>query len=91
MKKAVFKYPVEIGVQTVLELSGPIVHVGVQLPLRGYARHVQIWAEAEPGSLNTEKHVLEVFGTGYMVPDSAVHVGSAIDRDMVWHVYEIAQ
>lgn len=91
MRKAVFKYACEIGRQTVLELSGPIVHIGVQPPRREYGHEVMIWAEAEPGSVNTEKHVFEVFGTGHMIPESAVHIGSVIDRDLVWHVYEIAQ
>ena len=86
--KRVYKYPLSFDGPTMLELTGPIVHVGLQYD--GYNRHgnVCLWAEAEvhPPRLRT----FSVHGTGHDIDGPAQHVGSTIDQiaGAVWHVYE---
>lgn len=47
---------------------------------------IQIWVELDPASRNTVIREFKIFGTGQSV--TGTHVGSFIEGQYVWHVYE---
>lgn len=93
MKRRIYKYPLEIGQATTLELpknGTRLLHVGTQ------HGQVMLWAEvAVDCILPLEPRRFMVLGTGMDVPakdgQPAPHVGTTQDpeRPLVWHVFEI--
>lgn len=56
-------------------------------------RRVEVWVEVDvpdnwPKSSEHFKRV-QVFGTGHQIPEGAEWVGSCLDGDFVWHVYNV--
>jgi len=67
----------------ILTRTGKIVHVGFD-PL-GIG---SIWIEVEPDSDMVNRQ-LYIVATGGELPDAATnHVGSFVDGQFVWHIYE---
>lgn len=59
-----------------------IVKVGIQSP--GY---IALWYEhSNPDRL--QSRFFEVFGTGQNIQEDRHHVGTVMDGDYVWHIYE---
>jgi hypothetical protein len=49
---------------------------------------VTVWAEVEKEDNLKYQYDFDVYGTGWDIPsDAGTYVGSAFDRDYVWHVY----
>ncbi len=46
-----------------------------------------VWIEVDTEH-TTIGRVFRVFGTGHQVPDGYTYVGTAFDREFVWHVFE---
>lgn len=88
MKKMVWKYPIKLGYiptpHTVVDMApnSKIIHVDVQ------NHQIAIWVEATDGP-ETEKRTFTIVGTGRVVKETWVHVGSVLDGDFAWHVYEV--
>lgn len=86
--KTVFKYTVPITdhpVQIGLPHQHIIRHIGYQS-----RNAVTFWAEVpdEP-DMNPITRLFQVFGTGHQIPDSAVYIGTSIQGEFVWHLYEV--
>lgn len=46
-----------------------------------------VWLEGDDDG-EPLRRVFGVFGTGHEIGEDCQHVGSMIDRDFVWHIYE---
>ena len=84
--RAVLRYNVLVGETVEHRLRGRIVKVGCRDP-----RMVEFWvldnSDADPLTVQ-----LRVFGTGEVVPDDAVYVGTAVPPqrpDLVWHLFRL--
>jgi hypothetical protein len=89
MERRVLKYPLKeasIDQYVVVEMPAK-----AKIILVGHQDHVPtVWAEVDrrseiPGMTN---RLFRVYGTGQPVSDYDIPVGSYIDGDFVWHVYE---
>jgi hypothetical protein len=77
----------------VLGLINPVT--AVQLPIKHKVLHVDeqhgevtLWVELNTAHA-TQTHYFQIVGTGHPVPDGAEHVGTALVRQFVWHVYKV--
>ncbi len=84
--RRVFKYP--------LRPLGQTAHTTIEVPGQPTLAHVDmqrdqvcLWLEVEQAS-KPVAYSIEVVGTGHPVPDAYMHLGSVIDRQFVWHVYQ---
>lgn len=63
---------------------GHIQHVGIDPESRGIA----FWAQVDPEAPARLRR-FQIFGTGWAIPSDANPVGTAIDGDFVWHLFEL--
>lgn len=63
---------------------GPIVHAGRQ----HHSYQVEVWVEVELDE-PTLPRAFQCYGTGHLIPGDVDYVGTAIDGQFVWHVYEV--
>ena len=75
-----YKFQTEIEMPKYAE----IVHVGIQ------NSDVHLWAKVDP-LRSTETRCFSVYGTGHLIPDQALYVGTVFDGPFVWHVFEIKE
>lgn len=61
---------------------GKVRHVDVQVP-----GVLAVWTE-EYGEGVVATRKVRVYGTGHQVPDGREWVGTALDGEYVWHLYE---
>lgn len=65
-------------------LNGPIVHVAS----RHGADTVEFWIDGR--TEDTSTRTFRVYGTGHVVPDDAVYLGTTLAAlGLVWHLYEL--
>ena len=90
MNRVVWKFPVGLQSATSIELLAlaRVVLAGLDPATGGPA----IWVELDPEAPRANRRFL-IYGTGQPIEGdggypSDIHVGSIIDRDFVWHVYE---
>jgi hypothetical protein len=84
--KTVWKFSIDVNRTSVTTAPPRLLHVGVQQPNR-----VELWCEVDPNEPQTDWPTYKAFGTGFGVPDEAVHVGTTLDDPFVWHVYRLAR
>lgn len=84
--KYVYKYPIPRIMDESIEMpvGAKIVRFDLQ---RG---HFTLWAEV-PETDEVENRFFTVFGTGFLIPDDAVYIGTTMQNegDFVWHCYEV--
>ena len=82
--RRVYKYPIQLS--DMVELSMP---AGARVLLVAAQHGVgTMWAEVDDLALY-EVRRFRIFGTGHAIPDdSLIHVGSFLDGDFVWHLFE---
>ena len=71
----------------------------IALPVGSVPRHFNVqdrlptvWIEVPGEWVSTTivtKRTFRVFGTGHEIPDGSVYVGTCMDREFVWHLYEV--
>lgn len=85
--RTVWRYEIDLVVDAspvMLVPSGPVVHVAARRP-----GVVELWVQVDPREPPAAREFV-VVGTGHPAPDGfARHVGTALDRDLVWHLYEL--
>lgn len=84
--KTIHKQPIpSINSRVVLRLStdAKFIHFDLQ------NRDMCVWVETPVIVKEYKTRTLAVFGTGFDVPDEAVHIGTLQDRGYVWHLYEL--
>jgi|WetSurSiteA1Bulk_404760.scaffolds.fasta_scaffold13443_2 hypothetical protein len=85
-ERHIYKYPLH----NLMSYGSQVVETreGARVVLVGHQDHVPtIWLEI---SLNEpeERRLFVIYGTGQTVDDNDIPVGSYIDGDFVWHIYE---
>lgn len=50
-----------------------------------------IWAVLNPHNIIQEMREFTLYGTGVDIPDHAEHVGTWIDGQCVWHLFEVTR
>lgn len=92
MTASVLRWTVPVG-QVVRIGGGPVVHVASR-----HGGEVEVWTTesisgSDPRLTDPETwRTVEVYGTGHLLPDDhGPHIGSAIDRSFVWHVFEVGE
>lgn len=83
-------------------LKYPIGSCGmdIPLPLGSVPRHFDmqrgtptVWVEVPGDVISTTacaRRRFRVFGTGHMIPEGAVYIGTCMDGEFVWHLYEVS-
>lgn len=56
---------------------------------RAYSTPLTLWAIVDTDA-ETVEHTLHVRGTGHELGDVGRHIGTVVDGQMVWHVFESA-
>lgn len=87
----IYEYTVPIGgaeTQLLLDEHAEILHVAVQYDASFLEEAVVFWAYCVDGA-PTKPRTFRVIGTGWDVPDGAVHCGTAIQGYYVWHLMEM--
>lgn len=88
--RTVYKYPVPVGPLLTVNLpqGAKIVLAAIDPASGGPA----IWVEQDTDRILTQvrRFVIHATGDNQIMPNE-LHVGSMIDRNFVWHVYELAQ
>lgn len=88
--RTVWKFPLSLdGPTVILVPSTALVILAALDPLTGAPA---IWLELDPESPRKERRFV-IYGTGHPIEGdggypSDLHVGSAIDGQFVWHIYE---
>lgn len=84
-ERTVLKFPLQFG-ETVFPLpdGGIPIHVGVQ------GEQLMVWVELPTGDVESSDRHFQVYGTGWAQRTDVCHnfLGTIMDGDMVWHVYE---
>jgi hypothetical protein len=87
--RVIHKYEVGYG-QGVAHIppSAKVIHAAT-VPISPTTEGVFVWVEVDP-SEDAEPRKIGCFATGDLVPDDALHVGTAVTPTgaFVWHVYE---
>ncbi len=86
--RTIWKYRFSIsGIETFSMPEGArVVFVGMQ------GRCINLWALVQPlMNWNTEavERTFVIRGTGHNIEDNLEYVGSTIDGEFVWHVFEV--
>ncbi len=83
--KTIHRYPLllEASCAYSLPIGAIIRHVGIDR-----TDNIAFWAEGDVDAAPGPQRTFEVYGTGHDVPDAAVYVGTALQGQFVWHVYE---
>jgi hypothetical protein len=79
--KTIFKFPIT-GRPILMALNARFLHFDMQ---NGQAT---AWFEVRTDSTKEERS-LTIFGTGHEVPDNAAHLGTCMDGQFVWHLYDL--
>lgn len=79
----IWKFPVRTDAAVMMPVGARILHVANQ-PYVGPC----LWAEIDPDAPE-EPRQFAVVGTGQMVPEGASHLGTWLDGQFVWHLYEM--
>lgn len=85
--KTIYKYMIELDdpeIMVSLPVGAKVIHVGVQ-----YSGEVHFWVELTPSSPDYENRTFRIYGTGHPIPDGHTHQGTVLDRQFVWHLYEV--
>lgn len=82
--RKIYKYPFEIKDKIEIEMPAcsMVVHVG--LDPQGQPC---VWANVEPEA-QTIKQIFYVRGTGHDLGDASGHLGSFVQGDFVWHLFQ---
>jgi hypothetical protein len=81
--RVIHKYPLEIGYNRIGVAGVNFKPLAVQLQ-RGA---ITLWGELEPSDPGS-RHVIQVFGTGWDIPDGFTYIGTVqLNDGTVWHVY----
>jgi len=85
--RTIYKYPIQVqdhvNVQTYL--GAKFIHAAMQ------EESLCIWLEVDTDQPMTFKD-FEIYGTGHVVsmrPEDGRHAASVLDRQFVWHIYEV--
>jgi len=84
--KTIWKYQIHLGKgngKFDIPKGGKIVHVACPQHLI-----LNFWVEVETTNNILELRHFTVLGTGHPIPDGAKYVGTAVDTNFVWHLYE---
>ena len=83
--KTIWKYEIDVysGLATFpIPLSSRVVFVATQSP-----NVLTFWALVETNNLN-EMREFKIFGTGSINDKGFEYMGSVVDGDFVWHLFE---
>ena len=85
--KAIWKYEIDLTIASqasILMPVGKIVHVGNQQP------HVlAFWVEVDPNTSVESSRIFQVVATGQVFHgEDLTYLGSTMDNEFVWHLYE---
>ena len=81
--RRVFKYPIHDATLRGDFPAGSVPrHFGMQHGT------TTLWIEVTD-ALVAKRRTFCIFGTGHEIPDGAVYVGTCMDREFVWHLYEV--
>lgn len=92
--KAIWKFQFDLqyspGGVIPLSKGAKFLGVGFQEP------HVMsMWFEVDPNESEIESRMFEVYGTGQIILEKrnyrSHHLGSAIDEEFDWHLYEVLE
>ena len=83
--RTVWKYNIPIQNQRghfYIPEGGKIVHVACQQP------HIlSFWVELETDNI-VESRMFVICGTGHLILANLGYIGTALDDELVWHLYE---
>jgi len=85
MNRTIWKYQLRLGPgPQEIQMPGgaEVLHVAFQ------GETLRMWVQVYPDAL-IDLRVFEVQPTGWAIEDVRHHVGTAMDGDAVWHVFEV--
>lgn len=85
MNRRIYKYRAPMPMTSsdiVLPKGAEVVHVGVQ------NAQLMIWAKVDPRA-QLETRPFAVVATGHPFSESAIHVGTVVLEQLVWHLLEL--
>lgn len=88
--KRMLRWDVPIdGLPHEIYVEGNIRTVGIRTIGDTY-RRLDLWSEVSAGSEPGHARILQVYGTGWEIPDTAVWLGTTprTPDGLVWHLYE---
>jgi len=81
--RSIYKFQVHSGHPLKIPVGSKFLKLGVQ------SGDVYAWYEVEMGAVRTERHIYNIFGTGWEIPDVGIeYVDTVFIGDFVWHVYK---
>lgn len=92
MSRTIWKFPIAIGSITTISIPAddecpPNKPLAVLAGLDPATGGPALWIELNPDAPRVERRFI-IHGTGHEIDEDETHVGSLIDRDFVWHIYE---
>jgi len=92
VSRVVWKFPIAIGPITTISIPSsdedhPHKPLAVLAGLDPATGGPALWIELDPDAPRVDRHFV-VRGTGHPIDEDEIHVGSLIDRNFVWHIYE---
>lgn len=85
MRTTVWKYPLNVSVDTELDLPSPAIVVHVA---QADGVTPAVWVQVRPDAKDLIRRTFRVVGTGDDVPAGWAHIGSCWCGPFMWHVYE---
>lgn len=82
--KTIYKYRIDGVKHLELPEGAKVIHAAMQ----NNSPHIWVEYPVFVDSDDFEERRFTCYGTGFEVPDSSIHIGSMIDEDFVWHIYE---
>ena len=80
--RTIHKYPLH-GSLVLLPKGAKIIEVARQ------GNAMQIWAEIDTEEEQFENVNIVMLGTGWNIPENAIHLKTVHDGEFVWHFYEV--
>lgn len=93
MARYIFKYrvPFHGPTQLLLDEGADILAVGMQYDSQYLEDVVVFWAYCEDGVPNGAPRTFQIVGTGWEVPEGAIHRGTVQNGSLVWHLMELKE
>ena len=88
--RTIYKYPLKYSTQLIQSVVMPIGARVIHCAMQGTSP--TMWAEIGLDALKEGQEVRKflLYPTGGIInADKSIHIGTVLDRDFVWHIYEV--
>jgi hypothetical protein len=80
--RTVYKYPLKVSEHIPIPKGGKILSVAEQ------NGEIFLWVEVDT-TQEVEGRFFIVYGTGWMIDEESIYVGTVHSGLLVWHIYEV--